>query len=68
MPRIGLILPGEAREAVLAVAEEYTITVIRNDGYACTDVEASTVMTMFQLAKLNERKPKRRRAKQPEKA
>lgn len=47
MPRIGLVLPGEPRQSVVAVAEEYLITVTRNDGIACTDTEAWAAVSMW---------------------
>jgi hypothetical protein len=55
MIRIKLDLPGEKREHVLDVADEYVITVTRGDGFACNKIEAQTAMTMFQIEQLKRR-------------
>lgn len=60
MPLIELSLPGEPRAAVLPVAEGYRITIERTDGFACSNSEAQTVMSVFCISEL-EQKPKRRK-------
>jgi hypothetical protein len=47
MPRIELILPGESKTQVEPFANTYRITVERDDGIACSDMEAKTAMTML---------------------
>ena len=47
MPRIELALPGKSKTQVDDIADTYRITIERNDGIACTDIEAKTVMSMF---------------------
>lgn len=49
MPRIELELPGTPRTEVVPIADNYRITITRDDGEACTDMEAHTVMSMFCL-------------------
>lgn len=41
-----LELPGKTRQTPADLNDEYTITVTRPDGFACTDDEAKTVMVM----------------------
>lgn len=69
MPRIELILPGEAKQAPEPIAETYRITVERGDGIACSDMEAKTAMAMLCLqmvsSGLQKGKPKRSRKKTP---
>ncbi|MGF6465270.1 hypothetical protein [Paraburkholderia youngii] len=62
MPKIFLELPGKAHQAPADLGDEYTITVTRPDGFACTDDEARTVMVI--CLRLGPRK--RRKAKLPE--
>jgi len=64
MPRIELALPGESREHVQPVADTYRITIERSDGIACTDIEASTVMSMWNIESAQKRARKGRK-KQP---
>ncbi|MFM0008426.1 hypothetical protein PQR57_46960 [Paraburkholderia dipogonis] len=45
--KIELCLPGEQSDTVFAVADEYTITVTRNDVFACNKIEAETAMRMW---------------------
>lgn len=67
MPKIELVLPGEQRAEVVPIAESYRITVERLDGYACTELEARTTMSMFCMHAALEQMPKRsRKAKKPE--
>jgi hypothetical protein len=58
MPRIELVLPGTPIAQPSNIAEIYRITVERLDGKACGEIEARTVMTMFQIQPF---KPKRKR-------
>lgn len=62
MPKIFLELPGKARQAPAELDDEYTITVTRPDGFACTDDEARTVLATC----LRQGPRKRRKAKAPE--
>ncbi|HCZ5078952.1 TPA: hypothetical protein O3I16_004769 [Salmonella enterica] len=65
MPRIELILPGEAKTTVAPLAEVYRITVERGDGVACSDMEARTAMSMFCIHALTgekKSKPRKRKA------
>jgi len=56
MPRTDLILPGQKRQTPIAtiddVAGRYSITITREDGIACTDVEAATVMSLWQCLRV----------------
>ena len=69
MPIIELTLPGETRTEVQPVAENYRITIERDDGIACTDTEAMTVMSMWSIESAHNRTRKGRKpqtkAKQP---
>jgi hypothetical protein len=47
MPRIELSLPGTQKTRGEPFAETYRITIERDDGIACADIEAQTVMSMF---------------------
>ena len=49
MPRIEMILPGVPKQKPEDVAETYRITVERDDGIACSDMEAKTAMAMLCL-------------------
>ncbi len=62
MPKIFLELPGKAPVLPTSLDDEYTITVTRPDGFACTDDEARTVMAVC----LREGPRKRRKTKVPE--
>ncbi|CAD6532299.1 hypothetical protein LMG28727_02918 [Paraburkholderia kirstenboschensis] len=46
MPKIYLELPGKPRHGPADLEEEYTITVTRPDGFACTEDEAKTIMVV----------------------
>jgi hypothetical protein len=59
MPKIFLELPGKARQAPADLDDEYTITVTRPDGFACTDDEARTMMVLcLRQGPRKRRKPK----------
>lgn len=58
MPKIELVLPGEHRKSVVAVADTYRITIERMDGIACSEVEAATAASAFFMQRLQ--KPKRK--------
>lgn len=59
MPKIFLELPGKARQAPTELDDEYTITVTRPDGFACTEDEARVVMaTCLRLGPRKRRKAK----------
>ena len=45
---IGFSLPGTQRTTVMPFAENYEITVMRNDGIACSEVEAWTAIRAFE--------------------
>lgn len=47
MPLIELSLPGTQKTQVEPIAETYRITIEREDGIACTVIEAKTVMSIF---------------------
>ena len=49
MPTIELVLPGVRRKTVIDFADVYTITVERNDGIACSEVEAKTALSVFSI-------------------
>lgn len=61
MPRIELSLPGTQKTRGEPFAETYRITIERDDGIACADIEAQTVMSMFCIDsfKKKARKPKK---------
>ena len=61
MPKIELVLPGTPKTQVDPVAETYRITVERDDGVACTDIEAHTAMSMFCMNWLQDQGKKRKR-------
>ena len=56
MPRIELALPGKSKTQVDDIADTYRITIERNDGIACTDIEAKTVMSMFCMTSFKKKK------------
>ena len=58
MPKIGLILPGERRQTTIPFAEIYRITVERDDGIACSDIEAYTTMQIFLAERLKTAEPR----------
>jgi len=55
MPIIELILPGARRTETQPIAENYRITIERDDGIACTDIEAMTVMSLWSIENTNKR-------------
>ncbi|WP_233857189.1 hypothetical protein [Paraburkholderia sp. HD33-4] len=61
MPKIFLELPGKAQQAPTELGEEYTITVTRPDGFACTEDEARVIM----ITCLRQGPRKRRKSKLP---
>jgi len=61
MPNYGLITPGKERHESVDIAETYTITVERNDGIACTDIEAWTAMSVFCMKFIPKSKKHRKR-------
>lgn len=61
MPKIELVLPGAPKTQVDPVSGTYRITVERDDGVACTEIEAHTAMSMFCLEWLNRQPTKGRR-------
>jgi len=66
MPLIELILPGNHRTTVIPFAETYRITVERNDGIACSEVEAATAMsTLCVHGKIEEMKANKNERKKP---
>jgi hypothetical protein len=62
MPKIFLELPGRRRQAPTELDDEYTITVTRPDGFACTEDEARLIMVTC----LREGPRRRRKSKLPE--
>lgn len=46
---IELSLPGKERTTVVDVGDLYKITIMREDGIACTEVEARTVMASYAI-------------------
>lgn len=65
MPMIELVLPGTQRTTVSPVAETYRITVERMDGIACTEIEASTTMSMFCIGQAQQKVRKTRKVSTP---
>ncbi len=59
MPRVGLFLPGERRQTTVDVSETYRITVERDDGVVCSEIEAFTAMQLFCSEFLKRRRPAR---------
>jgi len=54
MPRIELHRPGAPRTSVVDVADTYRVTVERDDGVACSEVEAATALATFCVHRLDE--------------
>jgi len=52
MPRIELHRPGAPRTSVVDVADTYRVTVERDDGVACSEVEAATALATFCVHRL----------------
>lgn len=67
MPTIELALPGEAKTTVIPFAEVYRVTVERDDGFACSDIEARTAISMLCIHSLSEKKSKNKKRKAPPK-
>ncbi len=65
MPIIELALPGTQRTTASPVAETYRITVERIDGIACTEIEASTTMSMFCIGQAQKKFRKTREVSTP---
>ena len=59
MPTIELVLPGVRRKTVIDFADVYTITVERNDGIACSEVEAKTALSVLSMPVKKKRKTTR---------
>lgn len=61
MPIIEVYLPGEPRTSVMDVAEKYRITVERDDGIACSDMEARTALSMYCVHVIEEKGSKKQK-------
>lgn len=49
---IELALPGTARTTTESIADLYRITIARDDGLACTEIEARTVMASYAIQRV----------------
>lgn len=65
--KICLNLPGEQKKEVAPIANGYVITVERDDGIACSELEAKTAMSMLCIEIVtNGLKKPRKTKKKPE--
>lgn len=58
MTTIELVLPGEQRTTTVAFSRTYRITVERDDGVACSEMEARAAVDVFFFFKNPESKPR----------
>jgi hypothetical protein len=61
MPNIGMLLPGKQQESKEPTADTYRITVERDDGVACTEDEALSIISMFFIKSMSNKKASRKK-------